>query len=202
MQQMPKSSVDGPKTPQRGLTSVVGKMTLSQSSDQVSEPEADQAVEWLRRSLRSPLDARTTDEVRAVVASLSVPANPAWLMARVASLLTAYYEKNTPQAVREMEAEDWADTLAEYPAWAITKAVRWWKGPFNANRHRRPVEGDIAARAAQEMDAVGAARVMLRSGASMAPKPEPVRERISQERAAEILAEAGFAPKRSGETNA
>ena len=198
MQQTPKFSEDTPKTPQRGLTSNAGTMMLRSNSDQVSEPEADQAVEWLRLSLRSPLDARTTDEVRAVVAALTVPANPAWLMARVASLLSAYYEKNTPQAVREMEAEDWADTLAEYPAWAINKAVRWWKGPLNENRHRRPIEGDIAARAAREMDAVGAARIVLRSGVSLSEQVEQPRKRVSKEAAAEILGEAGFAPKKFG----
>ena len=196
MQQMLKSSEDTPKTPQRGLTSNAGTMTLN--NNQASEAEADQAVAWLQRSLRSPLDAQAIDEVRAVVSALTVPANPAWLMARVASLLTAYYEKNTPQSVREMEAEDWADALAEYPAWAINKAVRWWKGPLNENRHRRPVEGDISARAAREMDAVSAAKIILRSGVALQATIDHGRERVSKEAAAEILAAAGFAPNKFG----
>lgn len=92
---------------------------------------------------------------------LTQAAEPAWILARVLSLLNPYFEKETPQSAREMEAEDWVIALADYPQWAIQNAVRWWKGPENPDRKRRPLEGDIAARCRKEMDAVSAAKLML-----------------------------------------
>ena len=92
---------------------------------------------------------------------LSAPASPVWILARVAALLSPYYEKDTPQAVREMEAEDWLASLAGKPEWAITSAVRWWKGPDNPDRRKRPMEGDIAARVAVETQALRAGRILV-----------------------------------------
>jgi hypothetical protein len=104
-----------------------------------------------------------------------------------------YYDRDTPQGIREMEAEDWREALAEYPQWAIERAVRWWKGADNPNRRRRPMEGDIAERCRVEMDGVPSALIAM--GAPV-PQIQEHRERISAERAAEIMQEAGFAPKR------
>ena len=132
-----------------------------------------------------------------VIEALKRPANPTWVMARIAALLSPYYEKSVPAGVRDMEAEDWAEALADYPQWAIQKAVRWWKSEGNPDRRKRPLEGDIAARCRKEMDAVFAAEINLRREADH--KPEPKRERISPERANEILAEAGYAVKRMPE---
>lgn len=117
-------------------------------------------------------------------------------MARTASLLSPYYEKDVPQGVRVMEAEDWADALAEFPQWAIQKAAQWWKSADNPDRRKRPLEGDIAARARFEMQAVRAAQIKLRSNGSYKPQPEPPKDRVSRERASEILAEAGYNLKR------
>lgn len=138
----------------------------------------------------------------AKAARLSVAAPSDWLAARVASLLSPYYEKDTPQGVRVMEAEDWVVCLSGSPRWAIDAAARWWKGPENERRHRRPMEGDIAARVAIEMDAVRAARIKIAAfdaGLAALPKPtEPTRAPVTAERAAEIMAAAGFSPKTFG----
>lgn len=127
-----------------------------------------------------------------------VPVEPVWCLARVAALLSPYYEKETPQAVREMEAEDWREALAEFPRWAIERAVRWWKSADNPDRRKRPLEGDIAARCRVEMNGVPSAVQMLelrRNGRDFS-QPQLPRERVSAERAAEILAEAGLSPQR------
>lgn len=132
------------------------------------------------------------------VASLSAPARPEWVMARTASLLSPYYEKDVPQGVRVMEAEDWADALSDFPQWAIQKAAQWWKSADNPNRRKRPLEGDIAARARFEMQAVRAAKIKLSSNAHSHGSRSAVNPpaRLSKERAAEILKEVGFSPKR------
>jgi hypothetical protein len=127
-----------------------------------AEWNTDAEVEWLRHSL--PLlrhDQAARDNAQRAVKILQVPAQPAWVMARIAALLSPYYEKDVPQAVRVMEAEDWAEALAEYPQWAIQNAVRWWKSEHNQDRRKRPFEGDIAALCRKEMDAVRAALFIL-----------------------------------------
>ena len=69
--------------------------------------------------------------MRDVSRFLEIPADRTWMLARVAALLSPYYEKDVPQGVRKMEAEDWAEALQDFPQWAITNAVRWWKGEHN-----------------------------------------------------------------------
>jgi hypothetical protein len=154
----------------------------TQDARQLAEPTPQEVASDLERlthllpSLRACSQSR--DEARAVIASISQPAEPVWMMARVAALLLPYYEKDTPQAVRMIEAEDWALELCEFPKWAIEKAVRWWKSKDNDNRRKRPLEGDISARARFEMGAVNAARIAV-NGKLVTPKPdtpEPVSE--------------------------
>lgn len=117
----------------------------------------------------------------------------------MASLLSPYYEKETPQAVREMEAEDWVIILSGKPRWAIDAAVRWWKGADNEKRHKRPMEGDIAARAIFEMGAVRAANIKIAAydnGVVLnSQPPEPHRKPMTKEQAAAIMADVGFKPK-------
>lgn len=134
-----------------------------------------------------------------VAGRLMVRTDPVWCLARVAALLSPYYEKDTPQGVREMEAEDWREALAEFPRWAIERAVRWWKSADNPDRRKRPLEGDIASRCRVEMNGVPSAVQLLdlrTSGTDFTRKPDLPRERISPDRAASILAEAGFSPKK------
>jgi hypothetical protein len=113
-------------------------------------------------------------------------------MARIASLLLPYYEKETAQVVRDMEADDWAEGLSEYPRWAVERAVRWWKGKDNPKRRQRPVEGDIAARCQIEMRPVMNAKY-AKAGFSPATKAEEEKgERVSDEARERIMAEAGL----------
>jgi hypothetical protein len=110
---------------------------------------AAERLTHLLPSLQKCSNART--QAVDLIQILNAPANPAWLMARILALLNPYFEKQTPHAIREMEAEDWALELYGYPKWATEKAARWWKSKENTMRHKRPFEGDIAARAEIEM---------------------------------------------------
>ena len=93
-------------------------------------------------------------------------------MARIAALLVPYYEKDTPQAIRNMEAEDWAAELGNHPQWVVERAVRWWKSEANPDRRKRPLEGDISARCKRETDAVRAATRVL--SAPVKPLPQQI----------------------------
>ncbi len=136
------------------------EMVTLNRTDEVDEAMVDTALGQLRHLLKSQEDI-PKHELETAIAVVSHPAQPEWIMARIASLLNPYYEREAPHAVRVMEAEDWAEALTTFPQWAIDKAVRWWKSADNPNRRKRPMEGDIAARVKIEMDAVNAARIML-----------------------------------------
>ena len=150
----------------------------------------------LTHSLRSPLVTQAQrNEVATQVSALSKPANPVWILARVAALLNPYYEKHTPQAIREMEAEDWLDALNGTPQWAITAAVRWWFGESNDKRHKRPMQGDIAARVTVEMEAVRVGNLRVQAfDAGRIPKPqaEPERQPLTAEQCRAIAVAAGM----------
>ena len=106
-------------------------------------------------------------------------------MARIAALLVPYYEKDTPQAIRNMEAEDWAAELGNHPQWAVESAVRWWKSEANPDRRKRPMEGDIAARCKRETDAVRAATRVLGSPVKPIPQQEPTSDSETRDYKAE-----------------
>lgn len=168
---------------------------------QQDEGQVDQAMGWLLRLPQlPPAELPPMADVEATVAALTKPVAPMWCMARIASLLSPYYEKETPQSVREMEAEDWMEALAQYPQWAVDRAVRWWKGAENPDRRKRPMEGDIAARCKVEMRGIHAMPALLtrrvraeEERRAVAPRPEPTPEEIAARRAIseEVMAHFG-----------
>ena len=170
---------------------------ISTTNNELTEEQIDKGLEWLRRLHQSQLTALPEKEtVLRIQKTLMAPCSGVWISARVAALLSPYYEKDIPQAVRKMEAEDWEIALRGFPKWAIERAVRWWKSDANPDRRKRPIEGDIAARCWVEMNGVPSAyKVLEMKQRGSDYKVEP-RERLTAERAGEILAEAGFAPRR------
>jgi len=160
-------------------------------NSELTPERIDRGLELLRRSLPSlHASSENRPQIEKAVQALTIPAHSTWIMARVAALLNPYFEKDTPQAVREMEAADWAEELAEFPQWAIERAVRWWKSAGNPDRRRRPLEGDIAARCHAEMDAVYAARRAARLSSPIRAVQTPPPSRVTKEAAAEIMARA------------
>lgn len=156
---------------------------------------------WLQRLPLLPREELPDQtEIEATVEALTRPARPEWVLARVAALLLPYFEKDTPQSVREMEAEDWLEALGGLPEWAIVQAVRWWKGPNNPDRRRRPLEGDIAKVAREQTSRVRAVPRLCQSKRKPVVwiEPSPPKPRITPERAREIMEAAGFAVKRFG----
>jgi len=125
-------------------------------------------------------------------------------MARVASLMLPYFEKDTAQVVRKMELEDWSKALGEFPKWAINDAVFWWKSDDNKNRRKIPLHGDIVARVKIEMGAVRAANIKLKASNDPPRTDFPVIPEYTKptdgpsraERANRIMQEGGFTPKR------
>lgn len=92
---------------------------------------------------------------------LSVPAGRKWVLARVMTMMSHYHATRVDEKVMEAMAEDWAQELKAYPAWAISNAVRWWMGRENPRRSFKPVPGEISDRCHIETNAVRAAAIMI-----------------------------------------
>lgn len=151
--------------------------------------------------LTSPIkDQAEFEQITQNLDVVKQPAQTDWLMARIASFLSQYYVADTSPQMVAMMAEDWAASLGGYPEWAITKAIRWWKSADNPKRSHRPVEGDIQARVRVEMGVVKVAELACKRfmGGVEPYKGQPERTPVSAERAAAIMAEVGFKPKRFG----
>jgi hypothetical protein len=152
----------------------------------------DRGLEWLKLSLPSLRgDPEAQKQAAAAVTALSEPAHPAQVMARVLALLSPYFDKDTPQAVREIEADDWAEALGVFPYWAVERACRWWKSDSNGDRRKRPLEGDVVARCKVEMQAVRAASSILdwvnRPVYAVSPEARPeISDEERQRRSAQI----------------
>lgn len=97
--------------------------------------------------------------------------------------------------MREIAA-DWHEELREYPAWALQKACRWWMSADNKDRRKKPVAGDIAARARWEMGVVKVGQGAVRRFTPSKPKPcetvVPGPTPEQRARGAEIVRAAGI----------
>ena len=97
-------------------------------------------------------------------------------------------------------AEDWCHEMQEFPAWAIAKSVRWYISRVNLDRRKKPLPGDISDIAQRELGPIFAAKSAIRrfdQGVILQIEEAP-RERMSKERAEEIMAEAGLNVKKFG----
>jgi len=170
---------------------------ISNLSEPLSEEKLERGLAWLRRlPALQPTALPEKETVLRIQSALMTSASGVWISARVAALLSPYYEKDIPQAVRKMEAEDWEQALSGFPQWAIERSVRWWKSDANTDRRKRPLEGDIVARCRVEMDGVASASKVLEMKQRGAEHTPEVRERLTADRAAEIMRDVGFGVKR------
>lgn len=82
---------------------------------------------------------------------LSAPAEPGYIATRVATLLLHGFVGEIPADFQRQIAADWMNELRGLPAWAVSRAARWWLSAENPRRRQRPVPGDISERAQVEM---------------------------------------------------
>jgi hypothetical protein len=113
------------------------------------------------------------------------------VLGRIATLLCHYWREDDPSELNEAIARDWADTLEGLPQEAIAKACTAY---LRQEPRRKPTPGAIYAMARDFIP-----RPVVVASAQVAEVQRP--PRVSAERAAEILAEAGFRPKKFGGEN-
>lgn len=109
-----------------------------------------------------------------------------WIVGRVLTLLNHYWREDDPVEMSAAIARDWADVLEGLPQEYIQRAVIRFQ---QTSGNRKPTPGAIYA---LTRDLMPAPTVVV----SAPPVPEPQRERVSADRAAEIMNEVGFKPKR------
>ena len=103
---------------------------------------------------------------------------------RVEALLDGYWQNRPHEAVKEEIIADWMDGLETFTPDEIRAACRSWLGE---NPRRKPNVGDIRA------------IVLASRRKAVTPKPpEPKLEPVTAAAAQDIVAKAGFAPKRMG----
>lgn len=112
-----------------------------------------------------------------------------WIAGRILTLLSHYWREDDPSAMDEAIARDWADVLEGMPQTAIEKSCKRY---LRDEPRRKPTPGAIYALARSFIPAP----VIVHR----APEPEPMKERLSAERAEEIMAEVGFRPQKFGGT--
>lgn len=99
------------------------------------------------------------------------------------------WERDRGTAAHDRLITDWMDALQDYPLPEIQAACREFT---KAHPRKMPNEGDILGFIQRARAQVWQARK-----AKMAPQRDTPPDRISRERATEILQEAGFGPKRA-----
>lgn len=100
------------------------------------------------------------------------------------------WDRDRGSATHDRLIADWMDALQDYPLDEVQAACREW---VKSNPRKMPNEGDILSKIQRRRNEAWQARK-----AQMPPEPESPKERMSANRASEILAEAGFTPKRFG----
>ena len=115
------------------------------------------------------------------------PEHRQWIAGRIYTLLSHYWREDDPDALTTAIASDWVEVLAGMPQRAIQNACVQY---LRDEPRRKPTPGAILelTRAAAPPP-----RMVV---ANFPPLPKP--ERISGERANEIMSEIGFRPKSFG----
>lgn len=147
------------------------RSSLVMQDGEADHAKVDEGLALLTR-LRRSLSTDTETKARNAVAMLSQQADGKWMMAQVIALLLPYYEKDTAQSVRAIEAKKWAKELEGHPQWALERAFHWWGSKHNPKRMSRPVHGAISAQCEVEMAEVNLMKTAILRLPKAPPPPE------------------------------
>lgn len=112
-----------------------------------------------------------------------------WIGGRIITLLSHYWRDDDPVELTGALGKDWADVLEGLPKDAIQSAAVKY---LRENPRKRPTPGAIYEMAREFLPR----RPVRKSADVISIVPEP--ERISAERAAQIMKEVGFSPRSFG----
>lgn len=119
-----------------------------------------------------------------------MPIDPGKLMVRVNTVLSLYYDPDVdPETKAEARAE-FVRALANYPGWAVHAAFDAWV----KSHTRRPSPGEIAILVNRELAPILSELRTRRAAREQEEDKKALR--VKGDTAAEIMARAGFTPKR------
>jgi len=105
-------------------------------------------------------------------------------------VLDGYWHTQPPVELKAAVMADWADELEDWTLEQVRWGLRAWR---RENPRRKPNPGDILGILKTQRGKTEAAKL------AALPRPQPApRAPVTGEAAAEILARAGFAPRRVG----
>lgn len=109
-------------------------------------------------------------------------------------VLSAYFKPHETEDIQAGQLAWWCDELQDWTHEQVVWALRQWN---RDNPRLRPTPGDIVAICKAARGTKVAKEIAAKRAAEQAA--EPPKKRPSPERAAEIMAEVGYAPKRMPE---
>ncbi len=144
---------------------------------------------WEPRPMTT-LQAAEAEAYLSVVEDMVAPADKGRLLTRVLALLSHYRSDPNPPEVEFLIAEDWADDLAEFPAWAVDEAAREWRRSRKFKPQICEIRDACIRIAAKEMRLANKLRRLLQANQRQAdPKQQEV-ARITSGLASKLCAAA------------
>lgn len=132
---------------------------------------------------------------QALTSAIHSPSDRAETLERARRVLSLFYEPDLSPHDRAAMLEEFADALAAYPEWAMHRAFDAW-----VKQHkRRPSPGEIVILAQAEIRPL---TDELKQREPREPRLGLDDQRVTPEAAAEILAKAGFTPRRMHQVRA
>lgn len=102
------------------------------------------------------------------------------------TVLSAYFQPSEREEIRTAQLAWWCDTLQDWTVEQVVYGLRRWN---EDNPRRRPTPGDVLGL----LKRVRGQRLSAQVGRDT---PEPERKRVTAADAAEIMRQAGFAPRK------
>lgn len=141
-------------------------------------------------------------ETLAVIETYTQPGPIDQIVVMVVTLLSFKRDVTRSLPTDDGVAAIWREILAPYPAWAVREACIWWLSADNPDCSFLPVPGNIEARVHEILAPLRRAANICLLGVVRPALPPEERVRVTPEKAAQIMREAGyegrFVPKRFG----
>ena len=135
---------------------------------------------------RAPIAAPTPQVARSL-SPQQLDAHRETIASEVKTVLSAYFQPHEDERIKAAQLAWWCDELEDWTHEQVVWGLRKWN---RDNPRARPTPGDIVAILKQARGKKIASQMKEQEN-----RPEP-REKLSPERAAEIVREAGFAVRR------
>lgn len=113
------------------------------------------------------------------------------IASEVKIVLSAYFQPHEDAEVKAGQLAWWCDELEDWTREQVVYGLRQWNAK---NPRLRPTPGDITSL----LRKIRGEMMAQRQKAATTPQPEPQEERVSPERAAEIMREVGVEVRKFG----